>query len=224
MRIFFQNVFLESSATLAFHSSSEVCSTARRRVLSKRRKKLPFKNFFPTSLQAEKIKWGSQLRTYFLPSPRSPVRIKGSPWPDIEKERLDTVRALGVVVKRLETRPKVPIEVPFFPTWGRGTGWIWSNWLGSPGTHHGGQRVLICWTQAWGTVLCQQSQRSVLLTHLHRYQPVFLELFLSCLRCWFFTWHMSITMKLNANFRELKKEGHFRYKNFLRALKWVPTW
>ena len=56
MRIFFQNVFLESSATLAFHSSSEVCSTARRRVLSKRRKKLPFKNFFPTSLQAEKNK------------------------------------------------------------------------------------------------------------------------------------------------------------------------
>ena len=27
--------------------------------------------------------------------------------------------------------------------------------------------------------------------------------------------HMSITYE---------KEGHFRYKNFLRALKWVPTW
>ena len=31
--------------------------------------------------------------------------------------------------------------------------------------------------------------------------------------------HMSFTLKLNVNFRELKKEGHFRYKNFLRALK-----
>ena len=36
--------------------------------------------------------------------------------------------------------------------------------------------------------------------------------------------HMSFTLKLNANFCELKKEGHFHYKNFLRALKWVPTW
>ena len=33
------------------------------------------------------------------------------------------------------------------------------------------------------------------------------------------TGHMSFTLKLNVNFRELKKEGHFRYKNFLRALK-----
>ena len=31
--------------------------------------------------------------------------------------------------------------------------------------------------------------------------------------------HMSITFKLTANFLELKKEGHFHYKNFLRALK-----
>ena len=31
--------------------------------------------------------------------------------------------------------------------------------------------------------------------------------------------HMSFTLKLNVNFRELKKEGHFHYKNFLRALK-----
>ena len=38
------------------------------------------------------------------------------------------------------------------------------------------------------------------------------------------TVYMSITLKLNANFCELKKEGHFHYNNFLRALKWVPTW
>ena len=31
--------------------------------------------------------------------------------------------------------------------------------------------------------------------------------------------HISFTLKLNVNFRELKKEGHFHYKNFLRALK-----
>ena len=31
--------------------------------------------------------------------------------------------------------------------------------------------------------------------------------------------HMSFTLKLNVNFRKLKKEGHFHYKNFLRALK-----
>ena len=31
--------------------------------------------------------------------------------------------------------------------------------------------------------------------------------------------HMLFTLKLNVNFRELKKEGHFHYKNFLRALK-----
>ena len=31
--------------------------------------------------------------------------------------------------------------------------------------------------------------------------------------------HISFTLKLNANFCALKKEGHFHYKNFLRALK-----
>ena len=31
--------------------------------------------------------------------------------------------------------------------------------------------------------------------------------------------HMSFRLKLNVNFRELKKERHFQYKNFLRALK-----
>ena len=159
----------------------------------KEEKKLPFKNFFPTSLQAEKIKWGSQLRTYFLPSPRSPVRIKGSPWPDIEKERLDTVRALSPVVKRLETHPKVPSEVPFFPTWGRGTGWIWStNWLGSPGTH----LYPTPW-RATGPHLLSPGRGDSPLPAVSKVSTInpltprptgFLELFLSCLRCWFFTW------------------------------------
>ena len=36
--------------------------------------------------------------------------------------------------------------------------------------------------------------------------------------------HMSFIYKLKANFCGRKKEGHFHYKNFLRALKWVPTW
>ena len=31
-------------------------------------------------------------------------------------------------------------------------------------------------------------------------------------------YHMSFTLKLNVNFRELKK-GHFHYENFSRALK-----
>ena len=35
---------------------------------------------------------------------------------------------------------------------------------------------------------------------------------------------MSFIYKLKANFIGHKKEGHFHYKNFLRALKWVPTW
>ena len=38
------------------------------------------------------------------------------------------------------------------------------------------------------------------------------------------TEHMSFIYKLKANFCGRKKEGHFHYKNFLRALKWVPTW
>ena len=36
--------------------------------------------------------------------------------------------------------------------------------------------------------------------------------------------YMSYIFKLKANFCGRKKEGHFHYKNFLRALKWVPTW
>ena len=31
-------------------------------------------------------------------------------------------------------------------------------------------------------------------------------------------------LEIKANFCGRKKEGHFHYKNFLRALKWVPTW
>ena len=30
--------------------------------------------------------------------------------------------------------------------------------------------------------------------------------------------------KFKANFCGREKEGHFQYKNFLRALKWAPTW
>ena len=34
---------------------------------------------------------------------------------------------------------------------------------------------------------------------------------------------MSFTLKLNESFCENKKDGYFHYKNFLRALKGVPT-
>ena len=36
--------------------------------------------------------------------------------------------------------------------------------------------------------------------------------------------HISNIRKLKANFCGRENEGHFRSKNFLRALKWVPTW
>ena len=39
-----------------------------------------------------------------------------------------------------------------------------------------------------------------------------------------FTPHIFNIRKLKANFCGREKEGHFHYKNFLRALKWVPTW
>ena len=46
---------------------------------------------------------------------------------------------------------------------------------------------------------------------------------------WFFykllkSIHMPYIYKLKANFCGHEKEGHFHYKNFLRALKWVPAW
>ena len=36
--------------------------------------------------------------------------------------------------------------------------------------------------------------------------------------------HISNNRKLKANFCGRENEGHFRSKNFLRALKWVPAW
>ena len=33
-----------------------------------------------------------------------------------------------------------------------------------------------------------------------------------------------VYIEVKCQLRELKKEGHFHYKNFLCALKWVPTW
>ena len=36
--------------------------------------------------------------------------------------------------------------------------------------------------------------------------------------------HISNIMRLKVNFCGREKEGHFHCKNFLRALKWVPTW
>ena len=38
------------------------------------------------------------------------------------------------------------------------------------------------------------------------------------------TMHISNIRKLKANFCGREKEGHFHSENFLRALKWVPTW